>query len=259
VAQLTQAKKLRYAAVTSVKDAKITKTITGRGHNALTSTSEGQEAIAEWLKTAPRKLLGADGDVGDANASVIAAIIKNELGGRITVQTLQVAATLAASRKLLTYTEVNNSEAASRALELKDEHERNLSDRRNKIGKADPGKIIEAEEAKVLERINKIYQSANRDDKIEILQILRRTKEAAASPLVAEQELVAYSSVQKLLQQPLGTKHHEQQFFKSSVLDVICDEQEYSRQHVEASVATWGRVARTINEKLTGKYSRTIR
>jgi hypothetical protein len=259
VAQLTKEKKLRYAAVTSVKDAKITKSITGRGHNALTSTSEGQEAITEWLKTAPRKLLGADGDVGDANASVIAAIIKNELGGRITVQTLQVAATLAASRKLLTYTEVSDPEAAARALELRDEKARSKSDEQNHHSKPDANKLKEAEEARALDRIDKVFKGASRDEKIEILQIVRRTKEASASPLVAQEELVAYASIQNLLAKPLGTKHHEQEVFRQNILDIIRDEQEHSRQHPETGIATWGRIARTVNERVTSRYSRGIR
>ena len=259
VALLTQRRQLRYSQISKTKEVKTKTSITGKGHTTAAKELEGDEAIAEYMRTAPLKLRDASGSLGRENADKIAAVIKNELGSKATLSNIDIAVKLLANRKQLTYTEVGDSEAAARALELKDEHERSRSDAQNRHQKPDAGKLKEAAEAKALEHIDKIYKSANREDKIEILQIIRRTKEAKASPLVAQQELVAYGSVQALLAQPPGQKHHEKSFAVDSIKDIIRQEQQFSQQHPESGLALWGRIARTVAEQVTNKVSRGIR
>jgi hypothetical protein len=260
VARLTQRRELRYSQTIVKRDAKSTTTITGKGHNASQADVVGADALSTWLKTAPATVLDAKGNLGSENLKNMHAVIDAELGGRRTSQNYDLAARLLKGRGLLKLTAISNPEETARALEARDRKEHAQSQNQNRHNKPDANKFKAEAEEKALKALDEAFKkSTKREDKAEIVAIVRRTKEANASPLVAAQEFSAYGAVQELLARPPGQKHHEKSFVVDAVTAIIAEEQEYSRQHPETAIALWGRIARTVTEKVTGKFARGVR
>jgi phage protein D len=149
-------------------------------------------------------------------------------------------------------------EQVNHARERKEEHERNLSDRQNRHSKPDAKKLMEKAEKEAVEMVDKIYKAVpDQKTKANILKILAATKKAGASSQVMLNEVKALGAVERILANPPGASHHERDFFRARVAEVVAEGHKYVQANPSA-VSPWRIIAERVAE-LERKHSRSLR
>jgi hypothetical protein len=111
----------------------------------------------------------------------------------------------------------------------------------------------------LVQKVHALYQSSDATQQSVLRPIIQKHRDAGLPWMATLTEVSAWQWVDRQLAHPPGANHVHFDSVRSSIREIIADEQTASAQNPVVADATWNRVARRVQEEVLSRYDRGVR
>jgi hypothetical protein len=216
----------------------------------------------EFPKYCHPNLRNAQGLVADDNMATLMRTSFHEFGKKLTVDSLNDATKLAHSRGQIRWEtplptaahQLNRNVSNDVARRVKSKAANTLSRVTGEVERVHSEADKEAQQ-----KVHSLYRASDATQQNVLGTIIQKHRDAGLPWMATLTEVSAWQWVERQLAHPPGATHLHFDSVRSSIREIIADEQAASANNPTIADATWNRVARRVQEEVLSRYDRGVR